>query len=382
MKGVALAFPLLICAAFFFGLPRAQAEEDVSSTLSAPPLAFSVTPGTGGGPWKMRIENTGEVPIRIAADPRLLVLEVTAPVGTELPRGDGAANKRAKPGEPVMVRCVLPDDARPATDEGRDLVIPSRRAWSTTIDPLLYCFGARERASLVASATVKAHFGWSAAPAKTPAPATKRTARLSHPGPPFVAAPVGAAVGKVAPAKELEAAAFTLGEGVPGATRTATPAAAESNIPGRPTLSVSMPDTMDVARGFEVGATVTVANDGDKAATLLFRPETVRFAVSGPQGSVACGSPRYIDSPIRELYSTIAPRARASLTVLLTSRCPVDTFDEPGIYRVTAILDTSGASARSIGLKTWDGEATARAPLLLRVRTPRRPSPTTRPVLD
>ena len=144
-----------------------------------------------------------------------------------------------------------------------------------------------------------------------------------------------------------------------------------------------MPETMDVARGFEIAATVTVVNEGDKAAALLFRPETLRFAVSGPQGSVACGTTRYIESPIRELYSTIAPKGRASLTLLLTSRCQFDTFDEPGIYRVTAVLDTSGASARTIGLKTWDGEATARSPMLLRIRTPRRPrTSSTRPVLD
>lgn len=383
MKAAALAFSVV-----FFVAPFAHGEEDVPlrvsgsplpSTLSAPPLAFSVTPGTGGGPWKMRIENTGDVPIRIAGDPRLLVLDVTAPAGTVL-EPLTTAQKRAgkKPAEPVTVRCVLPDDARPPTDEGRDLVVPSKRAWSTTIDPLLYCFGVRERASLVAGATVQAHFGWPAPAAKTPAAAKKKP---GPPGPPFVAAPVGAALGKVAPAKELEGVAFTLAESVPGARP--TPAAAESNIPGRPTLGVSMGETSDVARGAEIAATVTVVNDGDKAAILLFRPETVRFAVSGPQGSIACGATRFIESPIRELYSTIASKGRASVTVLLTAKCPPDTFDEPGIYRVTAVLDTSGASARTIGLKTWDGEATARAPMLLRVRTPRRPgTSTTRPVLD
>ncbi len=380
MKAVALAFPLALGAPLFFGSPSARAEEAAPSTLSAPPLTLSVTPGTGGAPWKVRIENTGEVPVRIAADPRLLVLEVTAPAGTI---EEAAAQKRAgarhKPAEPVTVRCMLPGDARPPTDEGHDLVVPSKRAWSTSIDPLLYCFGPRERGSLVAGATVKAHFGWPAPLATTSA--RERARKKAAPPGPFVAAPVGAAIGKIAPAMDLEGAAFTLGETVPGATP--TPAAAESNIPGRPTLSVSMASAMDVARGIEIGATVTVVNDGDKAAILLFRGETVRFSVSGRQGSVACGTTRYIDSPIRELYSTIAPKARASVTLLLTATCPSDTFDEPGIYRVTAILDTSGASARAIGVKTWDGETTARAAMLLRVRAPRRPdTPTARPILD
>ena len=144
-----------------------------------------------------------------------------------------------------------------------------------------------------------------------------------------------------------------------------------------------MPESLDVARGNEISSTVTVSNEGDKAAVLLFRPDMLRFNVAGPAGSVACGTTRAVDAPIRELYSTIGAKARASLGVLVTAVCPADTFDEPGVYRVTAVLDTSAASGRPIGLKTWDGEVQARSPMLLRVRTPRRtPTSTTRPALD
>jgi hypothetical protein len=91
---------------------------------------------------------------------------------------------------------------------------------------------------------------------------------------------------------------------------------------------------------------------------------------------------RVVDSPIRELYSTIGVKSRASIGVLLATMCPADTFDEPGVYRVTPVLDTTNASARSIGLKSWDGEATG-SPMLLRVRSARRPATTTtRPSLD
>jgi len=373
MKAAALAFASFLCA--FFVAPPGRAEEGVVSTQSPPPLALTVTPGTGGGPWKLRIENTGDVPIRIAADPRLLVLEVTPPAGTVLdptpPKTRPAPKKAA---EPVTVRCALPDDARPATDEGRDLVVPGKRSWSASIDPLFYCFGSRERRALVAGATVKARFGWLVPPAKT---APKKPAA---PAPPFAAAPVGAAVGTIAPAKALEGAPFALVE-----THASSTAAAGSGdvTPGRASLNLSMPEARDVARGVEIETTVTVVNDGDKAAILLFRPETVRFSVSGPRGSSTCGAAAIVGSPIRELYSTIGAKGRASLSLLLTAKCPSDTFSEPGVFRVTAILDTSNASARSIGLKTWDGEATAKAPMLVRVRNPRRPSTTTpRPTLD
>jgi hypothetical protein len=357
---------------------------DDAGTLAAAPLVVSVIPGAGGGPWKLRVENTGDVPLRIAADPRLLVLDVTPPAGFVDPTMK--TKRAAKVQEPKPVRCVLPDDARPSTDEGRDLVIPSKRSWSTNVDPLFYCFGARERAMLVSGATVTAHFGWPAArvlPIARPKPIAV--------APPFVAAPVGAAVGKVAPAKALVAAPITLTEGVAPA-RPATPApdttaagatALPALPPGSASLVVSMPDALDVARGIEIASTLTVVNDGDKAAVFLLRAEMFRFTVAGPAGSVACGTTRAVDAPIRELYSTLAPKGRASIGVLVNALCPTDTFDEPGIYRVTPTLDTSEASGRAIGLKTWDGEARGRSPLLLRVRSSRRPrTSTTRPALD
>jgi hypothetical protein len=375
--------------------PGARADD--ASALAAPPLVVSLTPGTGGGPWKLRIENAGDVPVRIAADPRLLVLDVTPPAGFVDPTVKTKRAPSAKAEEPKPARCVLPDDARPSTDEGRDLVVPSKRSWSTNVDPVLYCFGARERAMLVNGATVTAHFGWPAPLAKSTAAATTTRGKTKPVvlAPPFVAAPVGAAIGKVAPVKELVSAPVALTENVAGAgsptAATATAAATPSEgssappplPPGSASLVVSMPDALDVARGNEISSTVTVVNEGDKAAVLLLRAEMLRFNVAGPAGSVACGTTRAVDAPIRELYSTIAPKGRASVGVLVNTLCPADTFDEPGIYRITPVLDTSQASGRTIGLKTWDGEASARAPMLLRVRTPRRPpTSTTRPALD
>ena len=346
--------------------------DDAASSLPPPPLTFSLASpavGAGGGPWKLRVENTGDVPVRIAADARLLVLEVTPPAGFV----DPTKKPSKKPEQVKPARCVLPDDARPSTDEGRDLVIPAKRSWSTTVDPLMYCFGARERAMLVAGATVKAELGW---PALPPKPGAKPPKKPVVPSAPFVAAPVGAAVGKVAPAKALQAAPITLAE-------SAVPPLSASAASPSGTMAVTMADTLDMARGSEIPVTVTVTNGGEKAEVVLFRPETLRFAVSGPSGSVPCDTGRRVDSPIRELYSTLGVKARASITVLLNAMCPADTFDKAGIYRVTPVFDTTSASGRPIGLKTWDGAVSGPGPMLLRVRSQRRPStPTARPALD
>lgn len=338
------AVALAVASALVVLCARARGEE-ASSTLSPPPLTLTLTPEAGGGQWKLRVENTGDVPVRIAADPRLLVLDLTPAAGK-------------------VARCALPDDTRPATDEGRELVIPSKRSWTTRIDPLFYCFGARERAMLVSGTTVKAQLGWPVATTKKPA----------APKPPFIAEPVGAAIGRIGSAKALEGAPFTLTEnatGAPGAVSAST------------SLSLKLPESQDAARGTEISSTVTLANDGDHPVTLLFRPEMLRLSVAGPAGSFACGATRAVAAPIRELYSTINVKTKASVSVLLDAVCPAGTFDSVGIYRITPILDTTGASARAIGLKTWDGTIEGREPMLLRVRSPRRTAPPpARPALD
>ena len=348
--------------------PHASKKEEAAPALPPPPLTLTVTPGAAGAPWQLRVDNPGELPIRVAADARLLALEIAPP-------GDASANASANASASANatatakpVRCTLPDDARPATDEGRELVIPAKRSWTASVDPLFLCFGARERAALVAGANVKAIFGW---PARANA----------KPAPPFAATPVGAAVGVLAPSKTIESAPFTLADSVPLVPGGASAATAPSDAP-KSSLVLSTPDAEDVARGAEIPVTVIASNESDRTATLLFRSEVLAFRVTGPGGTVACGTPRAIESPIRELFSTIPAKGRASLTVLLTSMCPPDTFDDPGVYRVFARLDTTGASGRDLGMRTWDGTVETPTPMLLRVRTARRPQPLERPTLD
>lgn len=333
-------------------------------------MKLTITPAATGL-WTLRIQNTGDSPVRIPADARLLSLEITPPnAPVELDK-----KTKAPLGAP---RCVLPDDARPSTDEGRELVIPSTRGWSTTFDPLFMCFGARERAALVAGASVKAHFGW-----KTPAPAKGKTAREVAPAlaPPFAVTPVGASVGKVAPQKEIESDPVTLTDTVTAKTAPASAAPASATPEEAPKVYLTLPETMDAAKGVDLSTTVTLANDGDRPITLLFRPDMLQFSVSGPAGTVGCGSPRNI-GPMRELYITVGSRARTSLSVVFTATCAPGTFDQPGLYRMSAKLDTTQASGRSVNVKTWDDVAQTKSPMLLRVREPHKAPPPSRPNLD
>ena len=357
------------------GAPAAKTTQNPEPALPPASVALKVAPGSNGAPWRLTIENTGEGPIRIPADPRLLVLELTPPAPAEPEATNGSNAKKAATKKPVPApRCILPDDARPSTDEGRELVVPPKRSWSTTFDPLFYCFGERERSALVAGTTVKARFGW-------PPPAPRPGAKAAALTPPLAVTPVGASVGKVAPAKIIEADSFTLTESVAVEKSTSTDADA-SALPSSGTVTLSVPTTMDAARGNELATTVTLTNGTDRALTLLYRPEMLQFTVSGPAGNVSCGQPKTVASPIRELFVTIPVNGKTSTSVLLTTTCPAGTFDEPGLYRVAPKLDTTNASGRSLGLKTWEGVAVGKAPLLLRVRSPRTPALPPRPALD
>jgi hypothetical protein len=364
-----VAFSLAFVSSPAFAAP-AKAAPAPEPSLPAPAATLKVTPGTGGGPWKIQIENAGEGPLRLTADPRLLILELTPPAPAEPVKG--------KPKATGPIRCILPDDARPSTDDGRELVIPAKRSWSNLIDPLFYCFGAKERAALVTGTQVKARFGW-------PAPTPKPGARPATANPPFVISPVGAAIGKVGPAKALESDTFTLTDAVPLAPNAGTTKAeggATGDGDSAPKVYLTVPETADIYRGFEIGTVVSLHNQSDRAITLLNRPEMILFSVSSASGAVSCGYPKIVASPIRELFTTVGVKGRSDTGVLITAVCPAGTFDEPGLYRVTPRLDTTNASGRSLGLRTWDGVVPGRKPLLLRVRSPRKTTVPPRPTLD
>ena len=369
------ALPLLTGALLVSATPFAAFADEEG--LPDPPLVLSLAPGASGAPWKVKIENTGEVPVRLAADSRLLSLEVTPPAGS--PAEAALRKKGAKSTEPVVAKCELPADIRPTTDEGRELVVPGKRSFTLSFDPGCYCFGTKERGALVNGASVKARFGF-----PTPAPKTVK-GKVQPLTSPFVAAPVGAAVGKLASVKAITSAAIALGEDVKVVPVPVPASAGNASAGGSVSnggIEVTTGETLDVARGSEITVTVTLTNTSDRALTSLFRPEMIRFLVSGPNGSVNCGHARTVASPIRELFGTIPVKGKTSISLLVTSVCGFDTFDEAGIYRVTPTFDSSGASGQSIRLKTWDGEASAKAPLLLRVRTNKRARTTARPSLD
>jgi hypothetical protein len=311
--------------------------------------------------WRLRIENTGAVPVRVMADARLLSLDVTPP----------GAKKAA--------HCALPADMHPETADERGLVMPPQRAYVESFDPRVYCFGASASA-LVPGATVVAHLGW-------PPPAKGRKATA-----PFEVEPLAGVVPEVGPLRELVTPSWTIAavaaELPSAASATTEPSGGPPSPPapeeeGTPSLELTSDDHADADLPGDISVTVTLKNRGARAVTTLVRVETLSFDVIPPDGAaVRCGTPRAVDSPIRELFATLPPKGSASTSVLLSQLCPGRTFDQAGLYLVTAKLDTRRASGRPIGLATFDGLVTATKPTRVRLRHVRSTSRRSRPALE
>ena len=322
---------------------RARARPPETPPLPAPELHLTLEMPSPDGPWTMRLENAGAVPLHVLADARLLAFEITAPESE-----DDDDPKPRKAHAPRPVRCELPPDMRPREYDERALVIPGGRSYVEKLDPRLFCFGAREASALVAGAKVEAHLVGSR---ESPA---------------------------IEPIEEVEPKVASLTDlaGVPTTIAPPAPPPPPKDVGAPQPLTVKTPAFADFRRGWEAEVETTITNASRQPVALLFRPETVGFDVTGPSGvgvtdpspTVRCTWPGPTPPPIMETYSHLAPKQKASITVLLSALCPENTLLRPGLYVVRARLDTRRASGASVGVRTFTGEVLAAEAIRVRVR--------------
>jgi hypothetical protein len=347
----------------------AVAPATPAPALTPPSLTLTVTAPGPDVAWTLRVANTGVVPLKIIADARLLSFDVTPPA-TAVAEG-AAARGKVRARAPKTVHCALPADMRPRTDDDRTLVIPPARAYTEKFDPRIFCFGGGAAAALVPGATVVAHLGW---------PVTVRRGSAPRLAPPFAVTPIDGLEPAVAAAKEIVAGPVEIGT---------PPAATRAEAAARP-LSISTPAYLDTERSGDVSIGVTIANVSAATHSFLFRPETLVFEVTGPTGigvtdpspTVRCASDIDPGTSIREVFTTLTPRGRTSLGLLLKGFCPETTFDQAGLYLVRARLDTRVASGAEVGLRTFEGEVASDKVTALRVRREAMPFPSRRPTLE
>ncbi len=290
----------------------------------------------------MRLTNEGDVAVGVAADARLLTLEVT----------ERSARK--------PVRCELPADMRPSDEAERALVVPPKRSYEESFEPRLYCFSVAAEDAL--------------------APGAIMVARLGRPGaeskPPFVVWAIDGVNPEVASMRSVTSDPIALPD-----DPTQVPADVLEPIP-RPWLAVEGPRAVDALSPGAIEIPVTLRNDGSRAVVVPFRPETLRFDVADAAGVADCPWPTPPTAPTRELFTRVPPRGAARITVLLGAYCAAHTLDKPGLLVVRPRLDTRTASGDTIGLRSFEGLVIATKPTLVRLhRGEAKPSPLRLPTL-
>lgn len=362
-------------------LPWASASHGAPATkrgiappaLPAPSVALSLG-FKNPKRWTLRLENTGAVPVRIIADPALLSFEIVPPPSAE-PAPVVATRAKAKPRAtkpPPPLRCALPSDMRPSND-ARGVVLLPGKAYTDTFDPRLYCFGAREAAALSVGSRLLGRYGFAS------------TSKVA--APPFAVAPIPEADGTTshAPLKEIHAEPIDVTEdalALPLPRKSPDAQRDDARAPGSPPsdalaarFALATPERLDGAQAATTTIAVTLTNTGLRAGAVYFRPQTLGFDVFGPDGATHC--PAVGTRAVRELFTSLGPKGKTQLSLLVGPSCPPGTFDVPGIYEMRARLDTRGVTGSPETLHAFEGEAIADGLTLLRVRqgAPHAPKP-------
>jgi hypothetical protein len=289
------------------------------------------------GPWTLHVTNRGDVPVRLVADARLLVLEVT-------PRS------AARP-----ERCELPGDMRPADDMDSALVLPPGRSYAETFEPRLYCFGARLLDALSAGAVVVGHLGW--------------TGTRAHG--PYVVQALDGVEPVVGPLRTVDSPPIALPDDPTPAP--AADVASRLDDPDPTRFTLRGPAAIDAASSGNIGVLVTLHNAGKRPVTVRFRPETLGFRVASPAGVQDCRWPLSPVAAMRELFTTVRPDASTDLAVLLGDYCDSHAFEQPGLLVVLPRMDTRKASGADLAMHTFDGQVLASTPTVVRLHKGTKP---------
>jgi hypothetical protein len=284
------------------------------------------------------LTNDGDVPVNAVADVRFLRIDVT-------PRGAAKAQ-----------RCELPATMRPGDELQRAVVLPPGGSFVESIEPQLYCFGARERASLAPGSVVVAWLGW---------PDARRGSWEVWP------------VDGVDAGGASQHAVASLPIGLPD--EPPAPPARPTTLSGgedvAPRLSLVSPVAIDVASLEDLAVPLTLRNEASGPVTVRFRPDVVGFDVTAQGAFEHCVWAAPPGAPTREAFTTLPPSGTAEITVTLPSYCGGRTLDRSGLLWVRPWLDTRAASGASIGVRTFNGLVIASETTLVRLQKGRLPTP-------
>ena len=348
------AFSISLLA--IFGAASARPGGEVPQ-LPPPNVVLRIDAPDPAGPWKMVVTNNGDVPVRFAADGRLLSFEMPKP---EDPYEGSGKKKVTKTSPPVV--CKLPPDLRPSgVIESRAVLLGPGSRYEEVVSPAFYCFSDASVKALVAGATITAKLGFDV-------PKTNGR-KNATPSAPFIVEPA-VLNAPVSGAKELVSEPFVLA--APGATVRTPNTTPPADDPGAPRLELTGPARVDTPNELTVGMTLKVKNVGGRPAALHIRRDNMMFDIDGPSGSAHCGQPAEQRGVPRDAFAPLSPGASRTVDVWVGEMCSDAVFDRPGLYRVRPSLAFPISSDFST-MRVWTETVTTREPVLVRVRQGRLP---------
>ncbi|MFO0548995.1 MAG: hypothetical protein U0271_11450 [Polyangiaceae bacterium] len=375
--------------------PSASATAVAGKGAKAPskpklPVTFTVTAPSPDPPWTMRIENTGNAPIRIPADIRLLSFDL---------RTSGKSQTR---------KCAAPKSMVPGSfPQKRELYLKPGEFYEETFDPRMFCFG--DSTDLLRPGTrLVPHFGFSDSSTGEPFaaegtddPASFAPAR-NLAGPEFVLGPViaastsasataSASASAEASSSTAPASAAPSSSAAPTASASATASTTAAEPAGGTTADEKVADAnaghieiyvkrlVDVDAPRDAVVTITAKNEGKRRLSTVLRSRMLKFKVellkadNTPEYVVSCAGQDGAHGVAVELTSEVGAGKSVELPLLVAELCPRGTFTRPGLYRVTPLLDASHEGEALKKDNDWLGQSLALQSALIRVATGREP---------
>ena len=134
-------------------------------------------------------------------------------------------------------------------------------------------------------------------------------------------------------------------------------------------LELSAKPYSDAGSPRSVSVTVTANNAGQRPMLVFLRSRMLSFRVQAPDGKqTECGGAPPTHAVPRDRFSTLKPGATRTFTVLLSELCERDTFQRPGLYRVTSTLDAN-ESGEGAGVVAYTASVSAPEPTRIRLKS-------------
>lgn len=336
--------------------PAVAVAEEKSEEPTPPNLTLHVSERGPGRPWSLSIANHGSEPAVLAADPRLLRLDVLVP------------------GKKKQETCRLPGDLFPSRADKRTwLLLEPGEGVEQHFDPRLYCFATGGQWQLVPGTVVTPRFGWPEKK-KTVWKKGKRVEETPKQDAPFAVLPAPAK-GKAKPddeggVKELSGEPFALKSDYAEWSRTRVEA--DKKASEESPLVLKMAQGSDAQAERSATVQITLQNRSKHAETVYFRRELVSFEVMRPDGLVTCDPQPDSRSPDRQAFTRLGPGGSISVVSRLIELCPTGTFGSPGLYLIHARYDAM-ESGEDWNIDAFVGRVVSRSPATVRIRTGEQP---------